>query len=49
MQFSRNIIKEVEWGWHVACMGDVRNVFNALAGKPDRKYGDLDVTWKIVI
>jgi len=24
-------------GWHVACMGEMRNVYNILVGKPERK------------
>jgi hypothetical protein len=30
-------IKEYEVGGHVACMGGMRNAYNILVGKPERK------------
>jgi hypothetical protein len=50
MHSSTNIIKvirlrRIKLTGHVACMGDMRNVFDALVGKPDRNYGELDVSW----
>jgi hypothetical protein len=39
---SPNIIRVIKsrrtrWAGHVACMGEMRNAYNILVGKPERK------------
>jgi hypothetical protein len=29
--------RRMRWAWHVACMGDRRNVYSMLVGKPEGK------------
>jgi hypothetical protein len=29
--------KRIRWAWHITNMGEVRNVYRILAGKPERK------------
>jgi hypothetical protein len=29
--------RRMRWAWHVACMGDERNAFKILVGKPEGK------------
>jgi hypothetical protein len=41
----------MRWGWHVACLGEMRNACKILVGKPEGKtpLGRFRCTWKDTI